>query len=71
MSIKGKPIVQLTNQTTLLAGKVREHSRKPVEFYEMVEMLCPGSKVEIFGREHRDGWVTWGAETEKFTESAA
>lgn len=66
MCVRGKPVVNLTNETTLLEGKVREHSRKPVEFYEMVEKLCPGSKVEIFGREAREGWVTWGAESDKF-----
>lgn len=66
LAVRGKPVVTLTNQTTVIHGPVREHSRKPDEFYEMVEALCPGSKVEMFCRTPRDGWARWGAETEKF-----
>lgn len=66
LAVRGKPVVTLTNQTTVIHGPVREHSRKPDEFYEMVEGLCPGSKVEMFCRTPRDGWARWGAETEKF-----
>lgn len=66
LAVRGRPTVNLTNQTTLLVAKVREHSRKPDEFYRLVEQLCPGSKVDIFAREQRKGWATWGAEQEKF-----
>jgi N6-adenosine-specific RNA methylase IME4 len=66
MCIKGKPVVTLTNQTTLLQGKLREHSRKPDEFYKLVESLCPGKRLELFSREHRQGWDCVGAEVEKF-----
>jgi N6-adenosine-specific RNA methylase IME4 len=66
MAVRGKPIVQLTNETTLLEGPLREHSRKPDEFYALVEKLCPGTKLEMFCREARTGWAKWGAETEKF-----
>jgi len=66
LAIRGKPVVNLTNQTTALPAPMREHSRKPDEFYALVESLCPGSKLEIFAREKREGWTAWGAETEKF-----
>ena len=62
MCVRGHPTVTLTNQTTLLHGPLREHSRKPDEFYAFVESLCPGSKVELFAREARPGWSAWGAE---------
>lgn len=62
MCVKGNPVVTLTNQTTLLNGPMRQHSRKPDEFYAMVETLCPGSKCEFFSREKRKGWTTFGAE---------
>lgn len=71
LAIRGKPTVTLTNQTTLLVADVREHSRKPDEFYALVEALCPGSKLELFAREARDGWQTWGAEADKFNGAAA
>jgi len=66
LAVKGQPVVSLTNQTTIIREKRREHSRKPLAFYEMVEALCPGSKLEMFARTPRDGWASWGAETEKF-----
>jgi len=66
LAVRGRPVVNLTNQTTELKGDVREHSRKPIEFYELVEKLCPGSKLEMFCRENREGWTVWGSETEKF-----
>ena len=60
MSIKGKPIIDLTNQTTVLNADVREHSRKPDEFYTMVSELCIGRKLDYFSREKRKGWDTFG-----------
>ena len=62
MAVRGKPTVTLTNQTTVIAGALREHSRKPDEFYELVEALCPGSKAELFQRSPRPGWVGHGDE---------
>ena len=66
LAVRGKPIVSLTNQTTIIREKRREHSRKPLAFYELVEALCPGSKLEMFSRTPRDGWAAWGAEAGKF-----
>lgn len=66
LAVRGRPVVVLTNQTTVINGAVREHSRKPDEFYALVDALCPGSKVELFAREPRDGYAAWGAETAKF-----
>jgi N6-adenosine-specific RNA methylase IME4 len=66
LAVRGKPIVTLTNQTTLLHAPMREHSRKPNEFYTLVEALCPGSKCELFAREQRSGWDTFGAEAGRF-----
>jgi N6-adenosine-specific RNA methylase IME4 len=66
LAVRGKPTVTLSNQTTVLNGPMREHSRKPDEFYSMVEALCPGSKCEMFCRQVRPGWHAWGAETERF-----
>lgn len=67
LCVKGKPTITLTNQTTLLRGPLREHSRKPEEFFDLVNSLCPGTKREKFGREKRPGWDVEGIETEKFS----
>ena len=52
LAIRGRPTVVHTNQSTLLLANTREHSRKPDEFYELVESLCPGSKLELFSHNH-------------------
>ena len=56
----------MTNQSTVLRAQRREHSRKPEEFYQLVEQLCPGSMIELFARQEREGWDCWGDETSKF-----
>jgi N6-adenosine-specific RNA methylase IME4 len=66
LAVRGRPVVELAGQSTLLTAKRRGHSRKPEEFYALVESLCPGSKLELFARQSREGWATWGAESEKF-----
>ena len=66
LAVRGRPIVTLTNQTTLLCGALREHSRKPDSFFALVEALCPGSRLEMFARAPRDGWASWGNETARF-----
>jgi N6-adenosine-specific RNA methylase IME4 len=60
LATRGRPTLTLTNQSTLLTAPRREHSRKPDEFYELVERLCPGSKVELFCRYPRPGWAVHG-----------
>lgn len=62
LCVRGKPVVQLTNQTTLLKAPSQKHSAKPDAFYELVETLCPGSKLEMFQRRPRDGWKGHGDE---------
>jgi len=47
-------------------GKRRQHSRKPDEFYDVVERVSPGPRIDIFSREARDGFEQWGNEPEKF-----
>lgn len=56
LAVRGRPVITLTNQTTVLEGRVQDHSTKPEEFYELVESLCQGTKVELFARKARKGW---------------
>lgn len=41
LATRGRPVVELTSQSTALDGPMRAHSQKPEEFYELVETLCP------------------------------
>ena len=66
LAVKGSPKVSLTNQRTVLVAPARGHSRKPNEFYELVESLCIGRKLDMFSTEKRDGWEQMGNDTAKF-----
>jgi N6-adenosine-specific RNA methylase IME4/ParB-like chromosome segregation protein Spo0J len=69
LAIRGNPPVSLSNQSNMLYAPVREHSRKPQEFYSLVDSLCHGSKLDMFSREKRDGWYQYGAEGDMFDET--
>jgi len=47
-------------------AKVREHSRKPDEFYDLVKEVSPEPRIDMFGREQRQGFEVWGNEPTKF-----
>ena len=46
----------------------REHSRKPDGIHERIERLVAGPYLELFARQKRDGWTSWGNQTDKFRE---
>lgn len=54
----------------LIVAPLREHSRKPDEFFAGVEALVPGPYLDLFGRQSRTGWSCWGNEATKFDEVA-
>lgn len=39
-----------------------EHSKKPTEFYEIIEDIYHGKKIELFSRKLRKNWSSWGNE---------
>ncbi len=45
-----------------------KHSKKPDFFYELIENTSPGLKLEMFARNKRDGWDSWGNEIENDIE---
>lgn len=51
-------------------AKVRQHSRKPEEFYELVRRVSAEPRIDIFSREVRDGFESWGSEAGMFDETA-
>jgi len=46
----------------VVLAPVREHSRKPDEAYARVERYCAGPYLELFARQRRPGWDSWGDE---------
>jgi len=49
-------------QVNLIATRKREHSRKPVEIYDLIQRCSPGPHLELFAREQVEGWTAWGDE---------
>ncbi len=70
LAVRGTPVVTLTKETTVLCAPTRQHSRKPLEFFRLADRLCPGSKIELFARETRPGWSSWGSERTIFDLTA-
>jgi N6-adenosine-specific RNA methylase IME4 len=66
LAARGKPVFFHENHSTVLEAARREHSRKPEEFYALVEATCPGGKVELFCRQRRKGWRAYGNDTGRF-----
>jgi N6-adenosine-specific RNA methylase IME4 len=54
----------------LLVAPRREHSRKPDEIYGRIERYASGPYVELFARQSRPGWASWGDESNKFDGEA-
>lgn len=56
---------------SLFDGLARQHSRKPDEFYAMVERATPKAfRCDLFARQSRPGFDTWGHESTKFDKGA-
>jgi len=54
---------------SIIEGQQREHSRKPDKLHEMVDDCLDWiglNKLEMFARESRPGWATWGNQADKF-----
>jgi N6-adenosine-specific RNA methylase IME4 len=66
LAARGKPIFIHGKYGTTLEAIRREHSRKPDEFYTLVVATCPGSRVELFSRQDRDGWQAFGDQVARF-----
>ena len=62
LATRGKPIVNLTDESTLLQAPARAHSQKPEKFYALVERLCPAPRyAELFSRRrYSDLWDVHG-----------
>ncbi len=67
---RGKPERLSASERKLIVSPRREHSRKPDEAAERITNLVAGPYLELFARQPRAGWTSWGDETTKFGEAA-
>jgi len=66
LATKGNPIILGSSQRDIIREARREHSRKPLAFYTMVEEMTVGNRLDYFSREKRENWYHYGAESNKF-----
>jgi N6-adenosine-specific RNA methylase IME4 len=51
---------------SVIEAPVREHSQKPAVVYDTIEKMYPqGRYLELFARNRRKGWKSWGNEIEE------
>lgn len=63
----GEPRTYSKSIRTVLEAPRRQHSRKPDSAYRTCEQLFgPANRADIFARQSRSGWTSWGFETTKF-----
>ena len=68
VALKGEPVFKdVHNIRDIIEEPRREHSRKPEKFYEIIDSLFAGRKLDYFSRTQREGWATYGNDTSKFT----
>jgi N6-adenosine-specific RNA methylase IME4 len=63
---RGKPKRLSSGVREIILAPVREPSRKPDEAYVRIERFCAGPYLDLFARQRRPGWATWGDEATKF-----
>ena len=54
--------------TLCLWPRIGQHSRKPDEFFGIVEQISPGPYLELFARQNREGWSSWGNQVHDVSE---
>ena len=60
---RGLGIPVTRNVEEIIISQLREHSKKPIEAYERLEELYPAvTRVELFARNFRDRWISFGNE---------
>jgi N6-adenosine-specific RNA methylase IME4 len=64
LATRGHPKPQAHDVRRLIVSPRRAHSQKPEETYNRIERLCAGPYIELFARGKREGWSSWGNETD-------
>lgn len=66
LATKGKPKRLNADVRQGIIAPRRQHSRKPEGVHERIERLVAGPYLELFARQTRPGWTSWGNEVNKF-----
>lgn len=66
LATRGNPLRLAADVRRLIIDERREHSRKPDEVFHRIERLAKGPYLELFGRQTRPNWDSWGNESALF-----
>ena len=66
LATRGKPKRLHADVRQGIIAPRREHSRKPDGIHERIERLVAGPYLELFARQSRPNWTTWGNQRTKF-----
>jgi N6-adenosine-specific RNA methylase IME4 len=62
VAVRGKVKAFRCMERTAYQEKRTKHSKKPERFYELIEQVTKGERIELFARKKRAGWDCWGNE---------
>lgn len=71
LATRGKPKRTAADVKQAIIEPRREHSRKPDCVHDRIQRLVSGPYLELFARQSRDGWTTWGNQATKFDKELA
>lgn len=71
LATRGKPKRRDNTVRQGIISPLREHSRKPDEIHGRIERLVAGPYLELFARQSKPGWTTWGNQATKFDSEPA
>lgn len=66
LATRGEPKRLNANVRQGIIEPRREHSRKPSCIHDRIERLVAGPYLELFARQRRPGWDSWGNEANKY-----
>jgi len=66
--IKGNIKAFRCQRPNFIQTKARKHSQKPDELYGLIESLNLDPKIELFCRNKRQGWDSFGDQVTKHTQ---
>lgn len=65
LATKGHPKRQSAKVHQVIMSHIQQHSKKPDEARErIIELIGDLPRIELFAREKKDGWDSWGNEIE-------
>ena len=64
VAVKGNVKAFRDMERTCYHEKRGKHSKKPEHFYQTIERVTDGNRIELFARQKREGWDVWGNEVE-------